>query len=115
MAIGLIRRGDIYLVNFAPARENEADSLRPAVIVTNNAANAQNVVVTVIPLTTNVERVYHFQLLLPNQRTGLDHDSKAQVEQIRSVALSRVRKRLGQVPADLMTELDGKMRLHLGL
>lgn len=115
MAIGLIRRGDIYLVNFAPARENEADSLRPAVVVTNNAANAQNVVVTVIPLTTNVERVYHFQLLLPNQRTGLDHDSKAQVEQIRSVALSRVRKRLGQVPADLLKELDGKMRLHLGL
>ncbi|MBZ9713388.1 MULTISPECIES: type II toxin-antitoxin system PemK/MazF family toxin [Deinococcus] len=115
MAKGLIRRGDICLVNFAPARENEADNIRPAVIVTNNAANAQNVVVTVIPLTTNVERVYHFQVLLPNQRTGLDHDSKAQVEQIRSVALSRVRKRLGQVPADLMAELDDRIRLHLAL
>ena len=115
MAIDLIRRGDIYLVNFAPARENEADNTRPAVIVTNNAANAQNVVLTVIPLTTNIERVYHFQLLLPNGRTDVEHDSKAQVEQIRSVALSRVRKRLGHVPAELMQQLDEKIRLHLAL
>lgn len=115
MAVGLLRRGDICLVNFAPARANEADKIRPAVIVTNNAANAQNVVVTVVPLTGNTERVYHFQLLLPHQRTDLEQDSKAQVEQIRSVALSRVTRRLGHVPADLMTELDGKIRLHLGL
>ncbi|MDO4264367.1 MAG: type II toxin-antitoxin system PemK/MazF family toxin, partial [Deinococcus sp.] len=111
----MIRRGDIHLVNFSPARANEADNIRPAVIVTNNAANAQNVVLTVIPLTTNTERVYQFQLLLPYQRTGLDHDSKAQVEQIRSVALSRVRKRIGHVPADLMGELDARIRLHLAL
>ena len=115
MALGVIRRGDIHLVNFSPARENEADHIRPAVVVTNNAANAQNVVLTVIPLTTNTERVYHFQLLLPHQRTELDHDSKAQVEQIRSVALSRIRKRLGHVPPDLMQELDEKIRLHLAL
>lgn len=115
MALGLIRRGDIYLINFAPARNNEANNPRPAIVVTNNASNAQNVVITVVPTTTNVERVYHFQLLLPNQRTGLDFDSKAQVEQIRSVALSRVIRHLGQVPPDLMQELDEKIRLHLAL
>lgn len=115
MALGLIRSGDICVVNFAPARASEADHIRPAVIVTNNAANAQNAVITVVPQITNVERVYHFQLLLPDGRTGLEHDSKAQVEQIRNVALSRVIKRLGQVPADLMQELDGKIRLHLAL
>lgn len=115
MALGVIRRGDIHLVNFSPARENEADHIRPAVVVNNNAANAQNVVLTVIPLTTNTERVYQFQLLLPNERTGLEHDSKAQVEQIRSVALSRVRKRIGHVPPDLMGELDARICLHLAL
>lgn len=115
MAVGLIRRGDILLVNFSPARESEANSTQPAVVLTNNAANANSVVITVIPLTTNLGRVYPFQLLLPHQRTDLDEDSKAQVEQIRSVALSRVLRRLGQVPADLMLELDARVREQLAL
>lgn len=115
MAVGLIRRGDILLVNFSPTRESEANYTRPAVVLTNNAANANNIVITVVPLTSNVERVYPFQLLLPHQRTGLNEDSKAQVEQIRSVALSRVLRRLGNVPADLMLELDARVREHLAL
>lgn len=115
MAVGLVRRGDILLVNFSPARESEANYIRPAVVLTNNAANANNVVITVVPLTTNLGRVYPFQLLLPHQRTDLDEDSKAQVEQIRSVALSRVLRRLGHVPTDLMLELDARVREHLAL
>ncbi|WP_420595567.1 type II toxin-antitoxin system PemK/MazF family toxin [Deinococcus sp.] len=115
MDIGLIRRGDIFLVDFSPARSNEANFTRPAVVMTNNAANAQNVVITVVPLTSNVQRVYSFQLLLPNERTDLDADSKAQVEQLRSVALSRVLRRLGHVPEDLMTQLNERVRLHLAL
>jgi len=113
--VGLIRRGDIFLVDFSPARNNEANFTRPAVVVTNNAANAQNVVITVVPLTSNVERVYSFQLLLPNERTDLNEDSKAQVEQLRSVALSRVLRRLGHVPEDLMMQLSERVRLHLAL
>lgn len=115
MAVGLIRRGDILLVNFSPARESEANYIRPAVVLTNNAANANNVVITVVPLTTNLNRVYPFQLRLPHERTGLDEDSKAQVEQLRSVALSHVLRRLGQVPPDLMPELDARVREHLAL
>lgn len=115
MGVNLLRRGDIYLVNFAPARENETNYTRPAIIVTNNTSNAENVVITVVPLTSNIKRIYDFQLLMPNQRTGLNADSKAQVEQIRSVAVSRVLRRLGHVPADLMSELDARIRLHLAL
>jgi len=115
VAVGLVRRGDILLVNFAPARDNEADSIRPAVVMTNNVANANGTVIAVVPLTSNVERVYAFQLFMPNGRTGLNEDSKAQVEQLRSVALSRVVRRLGFVPDDLMAELDARVKEHLGL
>ena len=115
MAIGLIRRGDILLVDFSPARSNEANFTRPAVVLTNNAANANNVVISVVPLTTNLGRIYPFQLLLPHQRTGLDEDSKAQVEQLRSVALSRAIRRLGFVPDDLMVQLSVRVREHLAL
>ena len=111
----LIRRGDICFVHFGPARAGEADFKRPAVVITNNVANARADAMTVIPLTSNIEKVYDFQLLLPNERTGLDKDGKAQTELMTCVAVDRVSRRLGHVPADLMTELDARIKLHLAL
>jgi mRNA interferase MazF len=52
---------------------------------------------------------------LPAGRTGLPRDSKAQAEQVRSVAVDRVGARLGELPPTLATELDQALRVHLGL
>ena len=103
------------MVDFAPARGAEANYTRPAIVVTNNQANAFAPVVTVVPLTSNVERVYPMQLFLPSNLTGLDRDSKAQVELLRHVSLGRVLKILGQIPESLMDELDGRLCEHLAL
>lgn len=112
----LIRRGDIWLINYRPdGREGEAAQTHPGIIVTNNAANANTHLLMTVPLTSNVERLYVTHVLLPNQRTGLDHDSKAQIEATRASHVSRLIKRLGHVPDDLMAELDEKLRVHLGL
>lgn len=115
-----MRRGDICAVDLEPAFGSEANKRRPAVIVSNDAANqtARRLgrgVVTVVPLTTNVERVYPFQVLLPSRSTGLAHDSKAQAEQVRSIAVERIGARVGVVPNDLMGRIDEALRLHLGL
>jgi mRNA interferase MazF len=69
----------------------------------------------VVPMTSNVARVYPFQVLLPAEASGLDRDSKAQAEQVRSVSVERITERLGSVPAPLMIELDEALRLHLAL
>ena len=116
----MMRRGDIHTVDLAPARGSEADKRRPAVIVGNDAANSTATrlgrgVITVVPVTSNIERIYPFQVLLPAADTGLDRDSKAQAEQIRSVAVERVGDRLGVVPNALMLEIDEALRLHLVL
>ena len=116
----VMRRGDIHSVDLDPARGSEADKRRPAVIVSNDAANASarrlgRGVVTVVPVTSNVERLYPFQVLLRAAETGLDRDSKAQAEQIRSVAVERVGERLGVVPNAIMLDVDEALRLHLGL
>jgi mRNA interferase MazF len=47
--------------------------------------------------------------------TGLDLDSKAQAEQVRSVSVNRVMSRIGSVPAPLMLEVNDALRLHLAL
>lgn len=116
----MIRRGDIVSVDLEPVRGAESDKRRPAVVVSNDAANATasrlgRGVVTVVPVTSNVARIYPFQVLLPATRTGLERDSKAQAEQIRSVAVERIGARMGGVPQDILLQLDECLRVHLGL
>jgi len=72
-------------------------------------------VVTVVPITSNVESIYPFQVLLKASVNGLDRDSKAQAEQIRSVSVERVGGRVGVVPNESLVELDEALRLHLAL
>lgn len=112
----LIRRGDIWLINFRPdGREGEAGQMHPGIVVSNNSNNARAPLLQTIPLTSNIERVYVTNVVLPHQRTGLDYDSKAQIEAARATHVSRLIKRLGFVPDDLMLEIDGKLRMHFGL
>ncbi len=108
------------MVDLDPVRGAEASKLRPAVIVSNDVANQTAArlargVLTVVPITSNVERVYPFQVLLPAGAGGLPRDSKAQAEQVRSIDAERVGRQLGQLPDGLMTSLDDALRLHLSL
>jgi mRNA interferase MazF len=115
-----MRRGEIRLVDLAPTRGAEAGKRRPAIIVSNDAANGTALalgrgVLTVVPVTSNVERVYPFQVLLRSESTGLAQDSKAQAEQVRSIAVERIGDLLGNVPGPVMQGLDAALRLHLAL
>lgn len=69
--------------------------------------------ITVVPLSSNVRRVYPFQALLPTTSTGLDRNSKAQAEQVLSLDTERVLAILGHVSDDRMREVDDALRLHL--
>ena len=71
--------------------------------------------ITVVPVTSSTDRVYPFQVLLPASQTGLRRDSKAQAEQVLSVAVERIGRRVGHLPAPLMAELDQALRIHLNL
>ncbi|MGI8648618.1 MAG: mRNA interferase MazF9 [Acidimicrobiales bacterium] len=115
-----MRRGEIYWVDLEPARGSEAGKTRPAIIVSNDAANrtAQRSgqgVITVVPATSNVTRVFPFQVLLPAALSGLPHDSKAQAEQVRAVAVNRLRSRIGQLSEAALREVDAALRIHLAL
>lgn len=115
-----MRRGEICLVDLEPVRGASANKHRPAVIVSNDGANstAQRLgrgVVTVVPVTSSTDRVYPFQVLLPADATGLSADSKAQAEQVRSIAVERIGPRIGTMTAELQAALDEALRLHLAL
>jgi len=113
-------RGEIRMVDLDPVQPGEAIKTRPAVIVSNDGANGAAArrnrgVITVAPITSNVARVYPFQVLIPAAESGIDRDSKVQAEQIRSVSIDRVLARIGRVPPERMLEVDEALRLHLAL
>ena len=115
-----MRRGEIRMADLEPVRGAEANKRRPCVIVSNDGANrvAERLgrgVVTVVPVTASVEHVYPFQVALLAGETGLPVDSKAQAEQVRSIAVERIGDAVGIVPTGQLTSLDEALRLHLGL
>lgn len=113
-------RGELWQVDLDPVRGSDANKQRPAVIVSNDRANSTATrlgrgVVTVVPVTGNNDKVYPFQVLLAAATSGLAVDSKAQAEQVRSVATQRLLHRIGQVSPAELADLDDALRLHLAL
>jgi mRNA interferase MazF len=115
-----MRRGEIRWVDLEPVRGAESSKRRPAVIVSNDGANTTanrlgRGVVTVVPVTSNTGRIYPFQVLVPADATGLARDSKAQAEQVRSIAVERIGALVGALSAADLAALDDALRLHLAL
>lgn len=119
MALPMLR-GEIWQVDMDPARCSEANKQRPAVVVSNDRANMTAArlgrgVVTVVPITSNTDKIYPFQVLLSAVGCGLSVDSKGQAEQVRSIAVERLVHRIGRVSTAEMNALDDALRLHLAL
>lgn len=111
-----MQRGDVYYANLDPSQGSEIQKTRPVVIVSNNGANRNSALVTVLPVTSNVTRIYPFEVKLPAKETGLGKDSKAMAQQVRTLDKGRLGLHAaGQVPAGLMAEIDVALRLHLAL
>ena len=111
-----MRRGEIYFAALDPTVGAEVQKTRPVVVGSNNAANRASSVVTVVPLTSNVARVFPFEVLLPAARTGLAKDSKAMAQQVRTLDKARLNARAaGQLQAADAQALDAALRLHLAL
>jgi mRNA interferase MazF len=111
-----MKRGDIYFAQLDPTRGSEIQKTRPVVIVSNDVANRASSLVTVIPLSSNVSRVFPFEVALTAEQSGLPKDSKAMAQQIRTIDKSRLSHlRSGHLKPKQLTALDEALRLHLGL
>ena len=110
-----IRRGEIFLVNFDPTIGSEAKKTRPAVVASNDINNAHSPIVSISPITSNVTRVYSFEVEVSAGTAGLKVRSKIMVNQTRAVDKIRLIKKLGQLPAQIMADVDRALKLHYDL
>ncbi len=112
----MIRRGDIWFDALDPTIGGEIRKRRPVVVVSNDAGNRAAGIVTVVPLTSNVERIFPFEVLLDAAATGLGRNSKACAQQVRTISKMRLAdQRVGMVPPAAMRALEAALRLHLAL
>lgn len=111
-----MKRGEIYFDNLDPTIGHETKKRRPVLIISHDANNRASETITIIPLTSNITRVYPFEVLLLASETGLTNDSKAQCQQIRTISKHRISFK---TPAGLVTtslsNVHTALKLYLDL
>jgi mRNA interferase MazF len=88
-----MRKGEVWWVDFDPSIGGEIQKMRPAVVVSNDVANARLNRVQVVPLTTNVERVFPGEAIVRFR----DEARKAMANQIMTAAKQRFGRRIGDL------------------
>lgn len=106
-----IERGDVFWVNFEPSLGGEIKKTRPAIVLSNNAANAHLNRVQVVPVTSNTDRLYPgeaFVVLNAEKR-------KAMADQLTTVSKQRLGGKIGTLNQVDMSKLEAAVLLQLGI
>jgi mRNA interferase MazF len=109
--MAFVRRGEVWWVDFDPAVGSEIRKTRPAIIVSNDIANAALNRVQVIPLTSSTGRVYPSEAVVS---IG-GQKSKAMADQLTTASKERIKSRLGTLSRADMQAVDRVMKIQLGL
>lgn len=106
-----MKRGDVWWVVFDPSVGSEIQKRRPAVIVSNDAANRNLARVVVVPLTSNISKLYPGEAVV-----AVDgQKSKAMADQIMAADKARLSTKLATLTRDDMRAVEDAILVHLGL
>jgi mRNA interferase MazF len=107
----MMKRGEVWWVDFDPAFGSETQKIRPAVIISNDVSNKVLSRVVVVPFTSNISRVYPCNVLINvGETTG-----KLMADQIMTADKNRIKKYISVLGSEDMLKVENTVRMHLGL
>ena len=110
------RRGEVWLVNFAPTLGAEIRKTRPALIIQNDVGNRYSPIVIVAAITSQFdEELYPTEVFVEPPEGGLSVPSVVLLNQIRSIDKRRLVRRLGALEAETMERVDAAIEISLEL
>jgi mRNA interferase MazF len=98
-------------VNFEPSQGGEIKKTRPAIVLSNNAANAFLNRVQVIPITSNTERLYPGEAYVKLNA----EKRKAMADQLTTISKQRLGTKIGFLSNDDLGKVEVAVLLQLGI
>jgi len=108
------RRGEVWLVNWNPARGSEQAGRRPAVVVQNNIGNEKAPTTIVAAISSSV-KIFPINVRVDPPEGGLKHPSIVKTSQILTVEKGRLGKKLGKLSKEKMHRVNEAIKLSLDL
>jgi mRNA interferase MazF len=110
-----LKRGEVWLANLNPTQGSEQAGIRPVIIFQNDIVSQFSTTIIAIPLTTNQRRAsLPICILIEQGDGGLSQDSVALCFQIRVLDKTRLIRKLGQLSAETIAQLEEVMLVTLG-
>jgi mRNA interferase MazF len=106
-----IERSDVYWINFDPSLGGEIQKTRPAIVLSNNAANLALNRVQVVPITSRTDRVYPGEAIIELR----GEKRKAMADQLTTVSKQRLGSKLGALSSEDMTRVEAAIVVQLAL
>jgi len=106
------RRGEVWLVNFDPARGSEQKGVRPALVVQNDTGNVY-ASTTIVSAITSTIREFPVTVVLSAGEGGLQRLSLVNLAQLLTIDKGRLRRRLGNLNETVMEKVNEAIRISL--
>lgn len=111
----LVRRGEIWWVDFGTPKGSEQGGRRPALVIQNDKGNTHSTTTIVAAMTGKIKAPYAFHVEVSASESGLSRDGTILLEQILTISKSRLIKRAGVLSSSKLKDVDRALQFSLSL